>query len=414
MEERVKSLEEETKSIHGGLVGLQFQAEKEEAVKTLASRMDRIDAERQQSEARATEQQQRLVEENSERLEELQRRVAQLESMERKVNHMEGKILEVGQQSMGDWEAMEAQLKVLQREAEEQGRQMAAVEPRAAELEQKVEEMQSKIQEKITLLVSRSEEHSNLIERSSTSIAMFSEKITSYEKEVKEVANSGTHDLDSFKQEVERKILELFDTTEDQADQIESQRPIQPSPQGQGNAELVERVNGQADAVESVESELETAKDRLRKNVEAVEGINKSIMVFESRHVETVERMKEVIVIASSVETYVKSQEQSREQDTARHMDTYSNQLEELRSEVAGALGRLGRVDEDNQTLLEKINNSAAAWLPWTPKTVSWRCGLVRQLQNLWEGCPSSTTREDLSGRRFNSSKMPTLFRLKR
>ena len=44
MEERVKSLEEETKSIHGGLVGLQFQAEKEEAVKTLASRMDRIDA----------------------------------------------------------------------------------------------------------------------------------------------------------------------------------------------------------------------------------------------------------------------------------------------------------------------------------------------------------------------------------
>ena len=62
-------------------------------------------------------------------------------------------------------------------------------------------------------------------------------------------------------------------------------------------------------------------------------------------------------VLASSVETYVKSQEQSREQDTARHMATYSNQLEEVRSEVAGALGRLGRVDEDNQTLLEKLNN---------------------------------------------------------
>ena len=90
-------------------------------------------------------------------MEELQSRVAQLESMERKVTLMEGKIQEVGQQSKGDWEAMEAQLKVifprkkttyfmllsqvLQREAEEQGRQMAAVEPRAAELEQKVEEM---------------------------------------------------------------------------------------------------------------------------------------------------------------------------------------------------------------------------------------------------------------------------------
>ena len=62
-------------------------------------------------------------------------------------------------------------------------------------------------------------------------------------------------------------------------------------------------------------------------------------------------------MLASSVETYVKSQEQSREQDTARHMSTYSNQLEELRAEVTGALGRLGRVDEDNQTLLEKLNN---------------------------------------------------------
>ena len=49
-----------------------------------------------------------------------------------------------------------------------------------------------------------------------------------------------------------------------------------------------------AEAVELVERKLETAKDRLRKNVEVVEGINKSISVLESRHVETVERMKEV------------------------------------------------------------------------------------------------------------------------
>ena len=53
-------------------------------------------------------------------------------------------------------------------------------------------------------------------------------------------------------------------------------------------------VHLKAEAVELVERELETAKDRLRKNVEVVEGINKSISVLESRHVETVERMKEV------------------------------------------------------------------------------------------------------------------------
>ena len=138
-------------------------------------------------------------------------------------------------------------LQGLRREAEEQGRQMALVEPRAKELEQKVKEMQSKIQEKITLLVSRSEEHSTLIERSSSSVAMFSEKITSYEKEVREVANSGVQDLDSFKQEVERKILELFDTTEDQGSQIESLTTNLGSVTDQSNRTLEDVVVTQAE-----------------------------------------------------------------------------------------------------------------------------------------------------------------------
>ena len=124
---------------------------------------------------------------------------------------------------------------------------MASVEPRAAELEQKVEEMQNRIQEKITLLVSRSEEHSTLIERSSSSVAMFSEKITSYEKEVKEVANSGSQDLEGFKHEIERKILELFDTTEDQGSQIESLTSSLGSINDQSNRTLEDVVVTQAE-----------------------------------------------------------------------------------------------------------------------------------------------------------------------
>ena len=43
IEKQIQGLEEETRSLAGGLVSLQFQAEKEEAVMTLASRVDRID-----------------------------------------------------------------------------------------------------------------------------------------------------------------------------------------------------------------------------------------------------------------------------------------------------------------------------------------------------------------------------------
>ena len=38
-------------------------------------------------------------------------------------------------------------------------------------------------------------------------------------------------------------------------------------------------------------------------------------------------------------------------------MPIFSTQLDELKTEVTGALGQLGRVGEDNKTLLEKINN---------------------------------------------------------
>merc|ERR1719435_901326 len=63
---------------------------------------------------------------------------------------------------------------------------------------------------------------------------------------------------------------------------------------GVSAAEVLSKMAVQGEAMESLETELETAKDRLRKNVESVEGINKSIAIFESRHIETVERMKEV------------------------------------------------------------------------------------------------------------------------
>ena len=86
-----------------------------------------------------------------------------------------------------------------------------------------------------------------MIERSSSSVAMFSEKITSYEKEVREVANSGVQDLDSFKQEVERKILELFDTTEDQGSQIESLTSNLGSVTDQSNRTLEDIVVTQAE-----------------------------------------------------------------------------------------------------------------------------------------------------------------------
>lgn len=64
-----------------------------------------------------------------------------------------------------------------------------------------------------------------------------------------------------------------------------------------------------------------------------------------------------VTVLASSVETYVKSQEHRQEQDRQQELGQVTSRLEEVRAEVGAALGRLGRIDEDNLVLLEKLNS---------------------------------------------------------
>lgn len=169
---------------------------------------------------------------------------------------------------------------MLQKDAEEQGRQIAGVEPRAAELERRMEEMQGRIHEKITMLVSKSEEHSSLIERSSSTVATFSERITSYEKEVKEATDSN---FDSFKQEVEKKILDLFDTTEDQTSQIELLNKSMDSVTDQSNRTLEDVVLTQTE-LHGIKNIMIEDKELIVKRVaEQKEAVEKEVVGISAR-----------------------------------------------------------------------------------------------------------------------------------
>merc|ERR1711892_1162857 len=107
---------------------------------------------------------------------------------------------------------------------------------------------------------------------------------------------------------------------------------------------------------DTIDSDVEDVKDKLRKAVDNVDSANKTIQVFETRHIETVERMRELTVMTSSIESYVKTQEQKLEQEKANDFNQFNGQLQELRLSHDNIMTKIGDADADNNTLLEKLD----------------------------------------------------------
>merc|ERR1711892_944682 len=116
------------------------------------------------------------------------------------------------------------------------------------------------------------------------------------------------------------------------------------------------KIEKHENAFDTIDSNVEDVKDKLRKAVDNVDSVNKTIQVFENRHMETAERMRELTVMMSSIESYVKTQEQKLEQEKTNNFNQFNGQLQELRFAHDNISTKMVDVDADNNTLLEKLN----------------------------------------------------------
>ena len=95
---------------------------------------------------------------------------------------------------------------------------ISEVEPYAQGINTKVAELEHNIREKISLLVSKTEEHRIMIEQSATSLFGFSEKIVSYEKDQEKITEhmtkSSEKEFDAFKQEIDSKVSKIITNKE--------------------------------------------------------------------------------------------------------------------------------------------------------------------------------------------------------
>merc|ERR1711868_195493 len=73
---------------------------------------------------------------------------------------------------------------------------------------------------------------------------------------------------------------------------------------------LKENHGSQVARVSDLEGKVKLNQDHIKNIDDTLDGLKNSIDVFEGRHIETVEKMKEVTVLAGSIQNQVKEQEE--------------------------------------------------------------------------------------------------------
>merc|ERR1711892_166652 len=173
-ENREKDIEEEIKDVKGMLVLLQFQAEKAEYVETLASKVNQIDEDRQKKDAGTKDEFEGLAKKNLEELNILKK------SVNDSFVNLQDEVFQDKTFTKSEFEKIANIFDNIHVETQTLTTKISEVEPYAQGINTKVEELEHSIREKISLLVSKTEEHRIMIEQSATSLFGFSEKIVSY------------------------------------------------------------------------------------------------------------------------------------------------------------------------------------------------------------------------------------------
>merc|ERR1712013_975909 len=195
--------------------------------------------------------------------------------------------------------------------------------------------------------------HNETISSINNLIGLDKQKIEDMETELKELGNTFSmfspeisktadklHNLDAHASALEKKI------DENNLIGVRNTNNIK---------EIVSKISSQENRLETFDNESESSKSRITKINEHVESIHKTITIFESRHSETIEKIKEVTVLAGNIDTNVKAQEQRMEQQKANDFNQFNNQLEQLKRHQEGSSNRISYIDADHRTLIEKL-----------------------------------------------------------
>merc|ERR1712228_1019412 len=120
-------------------------------------------------------------------------------------------------------------------------------------------------------------------------------------------------------------------------------------------ASLKQMTGNQNNNLGDIEDRLKQSEDRIKHIDDTIDGLHKTLAIFKGRHVETVEKMKEVTVLASNIQVQVKEQEQKMVEQSSNDLNQIRNQIQDIENQNGISSQKISELDTGNQALLEKL-----------------------------------------------------------
>merc|ERR1711955_78632 len=101
------------------------------------------------------------------------------------------------------------------------------------------------------------------------------------------------------------------------------------------NSDIMPRIGNLDDVVNGFENDIQSKFKPTEERLNGIDGevqkLNNTVTVFESRHTETMSKLKEVNVITNTIQTQIKDQEQKMVEQNANDLIIIKDHIEALK-----------------------------------------------------------------------------------
>ena len=113
-------------------------------------------------------------------------------------------------------------------------------------------------------------------------------------------------------------------------------------------ASLKQVLGNQNSNLGDVEERLKQNEDQIKHIDDTIDGLHKTVAIFEGRHVETVEKMKEVTVLASNIQVQVSEQAQKMVEQSSNDQNQIRDQIQDIENQNSFASQKTSELDSSN------------------------------------------------------------------
>merc|ERR1719342_2013577 len=170
-------------------------------------------------------------------------------------------------------------------------------------------------------------------------------------------------DLDSDNKNNIQQIFTLQESINIQSEQVKKVDAERQKEANKTKEDIESTIASNAKAISDLRNELANSiadkfkptKDKINNIDNSLQDVNKTLAIFDGRHVETVEKMKEMTVITNNIQVQIKAQEQKMIEQSANDLNQIRDQLRDIENQAGLSGQKIQELDRDSQTLQEKV-----------------------------------------------------------